>query len=173
MGPGFESPLGHHVGAKSALLRRFFMLTHKKRHPPAPLFLLSKSQPLRWVAIWVWVQTWGSPQNCSLVPQKKDTLLGGSIKQHRNVFAKRRSFGYAVSPFCRSFSKGAGSIPIRSYVKERAFAQWNICHMRKQRKNGAFPKGGYRNFVRATAYPVRVPTSALEYNIVDITEDMV
>ena len=30
MGPGFESPLGHHVGAKSALLRRFFMLTHKK-----------------------------------------------------------------------------------------------------------------------------------------------
>ena len=30
MGPGFESPLGHHVGAKSALLRRLFMLTHKK-----------------------------------------------------------------------------------------------------------------------------------------------
>ena len=30
MGPGFESPPGHHVGAKSALLRRFFMLTHKK-----------------------------------------------------------------------------------------------------------------------------------------------
>ncbi len=28
--PGFESPLGHHVGAKSALLRRFFMLMHKK-----------------------------------------------------------------------------------------------------------------------------------------------
>ena|GEM_PF-3824038 len=36
------------------------------------------------------------------------------IKQHKIVFGKRRSFGYAVSPFCRSISKDAGSIPTRS-----------------------------------------------------------
>lgn len=36
------------------------------------------------------------------------------IKQHKIVFGKRRSFGYAVSPFCRLFSKDAGSIPTRS-----------------------------------------------------------
>ncbi len=35
------------------------------------------------------------------------------IKQHKNVFGKRRSFGYAVSPLCRSFSMVAGSIPTK------------------------------------------------------------
>lgn len=46
---------------------------------------------------------------------KKETELGAAlIKQHRNVLGKRRSFGYAVSPFCRSASKDAGSIPTRS-----------------------------------------------------------
>ena len=28
----------------------------KRRHPPAPLLLLSKSNPLRWASIWYWVQ---------------------------------------------------------------------------------------------------------------------
>ena len=47
--------------------------------------------------------------------QKKRSSLGAArIKQHKNVFRKRRSFGYAVSPFCRSISKDAGSIPTRS-----------------------------------------------------------
>ena len=41
-------------------------------------------------------------------------LGAARIKQHKNVFRKRRSFGYAVSPFCRSISKDAGSIPTRS-----------------------------------------------------------
>ena len=46
---------------------------------------------------------------------KMMTFLGAArIKQHKNVFRKRRSFGYAVSPFCRSISKDAGSIPTRS-----------------------------------------------------------
>ena len=42
---------------------------------------------------------------------KKSRSIGAAlIKQHKNVFGKRRSFGYAVSPFCRSFSMAAGSI---------------------------------------------------------------
>ena len=42
----------HHVGAKSALLRRiFYSCGTKKRHPPAPLLLLSESNPLRWASI--------------------------------------------------------------------------------------------------------------------------
>ena len=46
---------------------------------------------------------------------KKLFIIGAArIKQHKNVFRKRRSFGYAVSPFCRSISKDAGSIPTRS-----------------------------------------------------------
>ena len=46
---------------------------------------------------------------------RKKTRFGAArIKQHKNVFRKRRSFGYAVSPFCRSISKDAGSIPTRS-----------------------------------------------------------
>ena len=113
---GFESHHRHHVGAKSALLRRLFMpmakktssarslappfqiepaalgfdlvlgrnpgalasivlgcstseqsplcsdvflcLWQKRRHPPAPLLLLSKSNPLRWASIWFWAETW-------------------------------------------------------------------------------------------------------------------
>lgn len=50
-----------------------------------------------------------------LLPHKKRHPIGAAlIKQHRNVLGKRRSFGYAVSPFCRSASKDAGSIPTRS-----------------------------------------------------------
>ena len=41
---------------------------------------------------------------------KKRQLRAALIKQHKIVFGKRRSFGYAVSPFCRSFSMAAGSI---------------------------------------------------------------
>lgn len=46
--------------------------------------------------------------------EKGGSLGAARIKQHKNVFRKRRSFGYAVSPFCRSISKDAGSIPTRS-----------------------------------------------------------
>ena len=46
--------------------------------------------------------------------KKRYGLRAALIKQHKNVFGKRRSFGYAVSPFCRSFSMAAGSIPTRS-----------------------------------------------------------
>ena len=50
---GFESHHRHHVGAKSALLRRsFFAFSKKERHPPAPLLLLSKPNPLRWASVW-------------------------------------------------------------------------------------------------------------------------
>ena len=42
----------HHVGAKSALLRRiFYSCGTKKRHPPAPLLLHSESNPLRRASI--------------------------------------------------------------------------------------------------------------------------
>ena len=34
----------------------FLCLWQKRRHPPAPLLLLSKSNPLRWASIWYWVQ---------------------------------------------------------------------------------------------------------------------
>ena len=47
VGRGFESLQPYHVGTKFALLRRFFIsIEIKKRHPPASLFLLSKSNPL-------------------------------------------------------------------------------------------------------------------------------
>ena len=46
--------------------------------------------------------------------EKGQDLGAALIKQHKIVFGKRRSFGYAVSPFCRSFIKDAGSIPTRS-----------------------------------------------------------
>lgn len=36
----------------------FLFPWQKRRHPPASLLLLSKSQPLCWVVIWFWVQTW-------------------------------------------------------------------------------------------------------------------
>ena len=45
---------------------------------------------------------------------KSRTIRAAPIKQYKIVFGKRRSFGYAVSPFCRSFIKDAGSIPTRS-----------------------------------------------------------
>ena len=51
-------------------------------------------------------QLWGN--------KKIPAIWVALIKQHKIVLGKRRSFGYAVSPFCRSFSKDAGSIPIRS-----------------------------------------------------------
>lgn len=34
-------------------------------------------------------------------------IKAARIKQHKIVFRKRRSFGYAVSLFCRLFSKDA------------------------------------------------------------------
>ena len=46
--------------------------------------------------------------------KNRDTIWSALIKQHKIVFGKRRSFGYAVSPFDRSPSKDAGSIPTRS-----------------------------------------------------------
>ena len=49
-------------------------------------------------------------KNC----RKRAAFRAALIKQHKIVFGKRRSFGYAVSPFCRSSSKDAGSIPTRS-----------------------------------------------------------
>ena len=49
---GFDPRHRHHVGAKSALLRRiFYSCGTKKRHPPAPLLLLSESNPLRRASI--------------------------------------------------------------------------------------------------------------------------
>lgn len=48
------------------------------------------------------------------ISEKNTTLWSALIKQHKIVFGKRRSFGYAVSPFDRSPSKDAGSIPTRS-----------------------------------------------------------
>ena len=44
-----QSPLCDHV---------FLCLWQKRRHPPAPLLLLSKSNPLRWASIWFWAETW-------------------------------------------------------------------------------------------------------------------
>ena len=40
---------------------------------------------------------------------KRTIIRAALIKQHKNVFGKRRSLGYAVSPFCRSLSKEMGS----------------------------------------------------------------
>lgn len=55
------------------------------------------------------------PKPCYGGLHRKNISVGAArIKQHKNVFRKRRSFGYAVSPFCRSISKDAGSIPTRS-----------------------------------------------------------
>ena len=51
-GRGIYSVAMFHVGAKSALLRRFLCLRRKKRHPPAPLLLLSKPDPLGWAPVW-------------------------------------------------------------------------------------------------------------------------
>lgn len=49
------------------------------------------------------------------ISKNKSTCFRAAlIKQHKIVFEKRRSFGYAVSPFDRSPSKDAGSIPTRS-----------------------------------------------------------
>ncbi len=48
------------------------------------------------------------------VYKKRTAIWAALIKQRKIVFEKRRSFGYAVSPFCRSLSKDAGSIPTRS-----------------------------------------------------------
>ena len=57
-----------------------------------------------------------APMGASVNSSKSNRLPQWTalIKQHKIVFGKRRSFGYAVSPFCRSFSKDAGSIPTRS-----------------------------------------------------------
>ena len=49
---GFDSHYPYHVGAKFALLRRLFCLRQKRRHPPAPLFLLLNCDPLRWARSW-------------------------------------------------------------------------------------------------------------------------
>ena len=46
--------------------------------------------------------------------EKDSAIRAARIKQHKIVFGKRHSFCYVVSPFCRSFSKDAGSIPRRS-----------------------------------------------------------
>lgn len=46
--------------------------------------------------------------------EKSTCIRAALIKQHKIVFGKRRSFGYAVSPFDRLPSKDAGSIPTRS-----------------------------------------------------------
>ena len=50
----------------------------------------------------------------NLLKNKREGIGAALIKQHKIVFGNRRSFGYAVSPFCRSISKDAGSIPTRS-----------------------------------------------------------
>lgn len=56
----------------------------------------------------------GGVKSIAKVCEKLVPFGAARIKQHKNVFRKRRSFGYAVSPFCRSISKDAGSIPTRS-----------------------------------------------------------
>lgn len=52
MACGFESRHRHHVVAKPVLRPRLFMPVAKRRHPPAPLLLLSNCNPLRWARSW-------------------------------------------------------------------------------------------------------------------------
>ena len=54
----------------------FLYLRQKRRHLPAPLLLLSESQPLCWVVIWFRVQTWKlwHPSIMLRYSKKKDTL---------------------------------------------------------------------------------------------------
>ena len=47
----------------------FYSCGTKERHPPAPLLLLSKSQPLRWVVIWVKKRKY--PKGCRLTHRSK------------------------------------------------------------------------------------------------------
>ena len=56
---GAETPATGTTSEQSPLCSDVFLCPwQKRRHPPAPLLLLSKSQPLRWVVIWFWVRTW-------------------------------------------------------------------------------------------------------------------
>lgn len=68
--------------------------------------------PAAFASLLLWIT--GTRSMSLIFDNKKITLGAARIKQHKNVFRKRRSFGYAVSPFCRSISKDAGSIPTRS-----------------------------------------------------------
>ena len=51
----FESLHLRHVGASFVSLAPTFFISQSAL---TPLLLLSKSNPLRWASIWVWVQTW-------------------------------------------------------------------------------------------------------------------
>ena len=66
---GCDLVLGKNLKAGASILLRcstseqsplcsdvFLCPWQKRRHPPAPLLLLSKSNPLRWASIWYWVQ---------------------------------------------------------------------------------------------------------------------
>ena len=54
-----SSPTTRTTSEQSPLCSDVFLcLWQKRRHPPAPLFLLSKSNPLRWASIWFWAETW-------------------------------------------------------------------------------------------------------------------
>ena len=70
-------------------------------------------------------------------------------KRFRERFAK---FFYTVY-WCYSFDR-IYYIIVGFKQKGRA-RLWNICHVRKQRQSGAFPKDGCRNFARVSAYPAR------------------
>ena len=53
----------------------FYSCGTKERHPPASLLLLSKSQPLRWVVIWVKKRKY--PKGCHLTGRSKRRACSG------------------------------------------------------------------------------------------------
>ena len=131
---GFKSHFRHHVGAKSALLRRLFVPMAKRRHPPAPLLLLSKSNPLRWASIWYWVQIRKSRHlYCCDVPCSSQA-----------AYRLRRLFHFIAKLIARSFC--CFSSPNRNRLRRIAIWFWGAELKAKTSMPMRFPTSGQSLF---------------------------
>ena len=139
---GFESRRPHHVGASCISLAPTFF---KSQSALIALFLLSKSNPLRWASIWFWAQSrkkidfnsllqkerhalrvslFGS----CLLPQAKGGLWGGPAG-----ILRERLRGHPLPMHFRWFHRTS---PLKRQGRKRRLRS------REQPSHGDFPQGG-------------------------------
>lgn len=111
-----------------------FVPMAKRRHPPAPLLLLSKSNPLRWASIWYWVQIRKSRHlYCCDVPCSSQA-----------AYRLRRLFHFIAKLIARSFC--CFSSPNRNRLRRIAIWFWGAELKAKTSMPMRFPTSGQSLF---------------------------
>ena len=96
----------------------FYSCGTKERHPPAPLLLLSKPNPLCWALVWFWVQTWEERHlYCFDITRRSKLYIACS-----DFFTKVRARSFRCSSFPTAnrfagFAVGFGCKPESLYLE--------------------------------------------------------